>query len=56
MIERRQAVPREEFFDRYRDANRPLILTEAMRNWPAMTRWKSISVSFTNFHGAFANT
>lgn len=39
MIERRQAVPREEFFARYRDANRPLILADGMRNWPAMTRW-----------------
>jgi ribosomal protein L16 Arg81 hydroxylase len=39
MIERRHAVPRDEFFAHYRDRNQPLILTDGMRNWPAMTRW-----------------
>ncbi len=39
MIERRQAVPRDEFFARYRDASRPLILVGGMQDWPAMARW-----------------
>jgi ribosomal protein L16 Arg81 hydroxylase len=39
MIERRARVPQEEFFARYHRANRPVILTDAMQDWPAMTRW-----------------
>lgn len=39
MIERRSQVPRQEFFREYHGANRPIILTDAMRNWPAMDRW-----------------
>src|SRR5882757_4901963 len=39
MIERRQSVPRDEFFARYRDASRPVILAGGMQDWPAMQRW-----------------
>jgi ribosomal protein L16 Arg81 hydroxylase len=39
MVERRQNLSREEFFTRYHGGNRPVILTGAMRDWPAMTRW-----------------
>jgi ribosomal protein L16 Arg81 hydroxylase len=41
MIERRRDLSREEFFQRYHGANRPVILMDAMRDWPAMTRWTS---------------
>ncbi len=39
MIERRSNVPRDAFFAEYFRANRPVILTDAMRDWPAMARW-----------------
>jgi ribosomal protein L16 Arg81 hydroxylase len=39
MIERRQSLPREEFFGRYKDGNHPVILVGGMQDWPAMTRW-----------------
>jgi hypothetical protein len=39
MIDRRSHVTRDEFFDRYLRANRPVIFTDRMKNWPAMTRW-----------------
>ena len=38
-IERCAAPSREEFRDRYYAANRPVILTGLMSDWPAMTRW-----------------
>lgn len=39
MIERRQNLSRDEFFSRYHRGNRAVILTGAMRDWPAMARW-----------------
>jgi Cupin-like domain len=39
MIERRSQVNRDEFFARYHSANRPVILTDRMRDWSAMSRW-----------------
>jgi ribosomal protein L16 Arg81 hydroxylase len=39
MIERRQNLPAKEFFSHYHRGNRPVILTEGMRDWPAMSRW-----------------
>jgi LPS sulfotransferase NodH len=38
-IERRAAVSRDEFRDRYYAANRPVILTGLLAGWPAVTRW-----------------
>jgi LPS sulfotransferase NodH len=38
-IERRAAPSRGTFRDRYYAANRPVILTGLMRDWPAMTCW-----------------
>ena len=39
MLERCAHLSREAFFSRYHQRNRPVILTEAMRDWPAMDRW-----------------
>jgi ribosomal protein L16 Arg81 hydroxylase len=39
MIERRQSLPREEFFARYKNGSRPVILVDGMKDWAAMTRW-----------------
>jgi ribosomal protein L16 Arg81 hydroxylase len=39
MIERRSSVSSAEFFERYHTQNRPVILTDQMITWPAMTRW-----------------
>lgn len=39
MIERRHHVTREEFFTRYVQANRPVILTDCMHDWPATAKW-----------------
>jgi hypothetical protein len=38
-IERRNGLGREEFLHRYYAANRPVILTGEMTDWPALTRW-----------------
>ncbi|MBC7728357.1 MAG: cupin-like domain-containing protein [Microbacteriaceae bacterium] len=38
-IERRAAISTEEFFEVYYCGNRPLILTDLARAWPAMQRW-----------------
>ena len=38
-IERRAGLSREEFLERYYAANRPVILTGEMADWPALTRW-----------------
>lgn len=38
-IERRTMPTAAEFFDRYYSANRPVVLTDATRDWPARTRW-----------------
>jgi hypothetical protein len=39
IVERRAQVSREEFFSRYHRQNHPVILTDMMDQWPAMTRW-----------------
>lgn len=38
-VERRDRVSREEFLERYYAANRPVILTGMMADWPALDRW-----------------
>lgn len=39
LIERRTNLSREEFLDRYYAANRPVILTDEMADWPALKHW-----------------
>jgi hypothetical protein len=38
-IERRLNLGRDEFFERYYAANRPVILVGEMADWPALSRW-----------------
>jgi ribosomal protein L16 Arg81 hydroxylase len=38
-IDRRQSLPREEFFARYKNGNHPVIIVDGMKDWPAMARW-----------------
>ena len=38
-VEKRAAVSRDEFIDRYVQGCRPLVLTDLARDWPAMRRW-----------------
>ncbi len=38
-IERRDRLARSEFFDRYYCANRPVIITGMMDDWPALEKW-----------------
>lgn len=38
-IERRDNLSIEEFMNEYAYANRPVILTDAIRHWPAVGRW-----------------
>ncbi|MCV2362472.1 cupin-like domain-containing protein [Paucibacter sp. DJ1R-11] len=38
-IERRSHVGRDEFLERYVSASRPLVLTRAMEDWPALRLW-----------------
>ncbi len=38
-IERRSGLSTEEFLERYYAANRPVILTGEMADWPALARW-----------------
>lgn len=38
-IERRANVSAEEFIERYYSANRPVILTETMKNWDILANW-----------------
>lgn len=38
-VEKRAAVPRDEFLERYVYPSRPLVLTGVARDWPAMRRW-----------------
>jgi hypothetical protein len=38
-IERRSGLSSEEFVERYYAANRPVILTGEMADWPALARW-----------------
>lgn len=38
-VARRSGLSFEEFVDRYYAANTPVVLTDAMREWPALSRW-----------------
>jgi hypothetical protein len=38
-VERRDSVSREEFLEKYYAANRPVIFTGLMEDWPALSRW-----------------
>ncbi|HTV86908.1 MAG TPA: cupin-like domain-containing protein [Dyella sp.] len=38
-VPQRHQLPRDEFFDSYYTAGRPVIITGMMDDWPAMTRW-----------------
>ncbi|MDF2461824.1 MAG: hypothetical protein K0Q43_59 [Ramlibacter sp.] len=38
-IERRDSVPHDEFVERYVRGCRPVILTAAARDWPALAKW-----------------
>ncbi len=38
-IDRRDSISRDEFFERYYTAYRPVIHTGYMRDWPANTKW-----------------
>jgi cupin-like protein len=38
-VERRDRVSRDELLERYYAANRPVVLTGAMDDWPALARW-----------------
>jgi len=38
-VERRDSIPRTEFLERYYAANRPVIFTKLMEDWPALGRW-----------------
>jgi histone arginine demethylase JMJD6 len=39
VVERRECLSYAEFEDKYMSANRPVIITDAMRSWPALARW-----------------
>lgn len=38
-IERRERIPADEFFRHYFAGNRPVILTDFVRHWPAFGKW-----------------
>jgi hypothetical protein len=38
-VDRRHRLPRDEFFDHYYAANRPVIITGRMDDWPAREKW-----------------
>lgn len=38
-VERRDRISREELLERYYAANRPVVLTGLMDDWPALSRW-----------------
>lgn len=38
-VPRRHKLPREEFFDGYYTAGRPVIITGMLEDWPAMSKW-----------------
>ncbi len=38
-VERRGGVSRAELLERYYAANRPVVLTDAIDDWPALSRW-----------------
>jgi Cupin-like domain len=39
VIPRRHKLPREAFFDSYYSANRPVLITGMMDEWPALRKW-----------------
>jgi hypothetical protein len=39
LVEKRSGVSRDEFVERYVRGCRPVVLTDAARDWPAMQRW-----------------
>jgi ribosomal protein L16 Arg81 hydroxylase len=39
VVERREGISREEFVERFVIGSRPLVLTAAAQDWPAMVRW-----------------
>ncbi|HSV48209.1 MAG TPA: cupin-like domain-containing protein [Ramlibacter sp.] len=39
VVEKRAGVCRQEFIERYVRGNRPLVLTDVARDWPALRRW-----------------
>jgi hypothetical protein len=38
-VDRREGLSRQEFLNEYYSQNRPVILTDVCRDWPARTRW-----------------
>jgi hypothetical protein len=38
-VERRRGLSRDEFFDRYYAGNTPVVVTDALERWPALSRW-----------------
>jgi len=38
-VERRSGLSPEEFFDRYYAANAPVVVTDTLRGWPALSHW-----------------
>ncbi len=40
IVDRRGGVDRTEFFERYYAGNRPVVLTDVARDWPALSLWK----------------
>lgn len=41
LVHRHANVTRTEFFERYYAGNRPVILSDVTRGWPALERWKN---------------
>jgi Cupin-like domain len=39
LVERRKCLSAQEFFDGYYSANRPVILTDTLTDWPALSLW-----------------
>jgi len=37
-------LSRQEFLDSYYSTNRPVVMTDAMDDWPAMTRWTDVEL------------
>lgn len=42
IVERRSSLPLESFLRDYFLANRPVIITDCMSHWPAITKWKDV--------------
>jgi hypothetical protein len=56
-IERRSALSRDEFLERYYAPGRPVILTNEMDDWPALARWspdylrKAVGAAMIEYQG-----